>query len=125
MAEQLVTTLSPEENEEALRLYAAHRCHADRLTSDMDVMERANDARRTVREALDSGKSFNDIDHQTAVFANGEVTQRRMLYHAQLQYNAHMWETYQFKEKNLDKFLAQAALEDRERSRNREDITSE
>lgn len=105
--------LSSEKNKEAVRLYRRHRDNALALESARDVMRRADVARGVVQRALQDGKTFygGEIDHGTAVFANGEIGQRRMLDFAQTHYDANMWKAYVFKREHLDRMMAQAAID--------------
>lgn len=110
MPEQISQGLSPEDNEIAKKLYGKHEYQANSLTTALDVNKRADEARRTVKEAETNGTT-DDVPYETRVFANGETTQRRMLDQAQLFYDSNLWRAHQHKEQHLDKYTHQAKQE--------------
>lgn len=115
MPEQLSQGLSPEDNETAEYLYSRHKEFGKSLVAALEVNNRADEARRVVKEARSNG-TIDDVTYEKRVFANGEIEQRLMLNHARLFYDANLWQAHTHKEEHLDEYIQQAKQEDIERT---------
>jgi hypothetical protein len=105
------TGLSQEDNDIARDLYSnKHKRFAESLMWALDLNRRADEMRSIVEKARSDG--FVDaVPYEDRVFANGERTQRGMLEHAQLHYDANLWRAHEHNEKHLSEYIEQAKID--------------
>lgn len=108
MAEKISSSgLSQEDNTESQRLHDRHKSHAESLVHAREVMARADAMRKIVERARENG-TVEDIPYHDRVFANGELTQQSMVQHAQLHYDANMWQVREHYQQNQEGYMEQA-----------------
>ncbi len=106
----MTEALIPQQDEvsqEAERLRQRHEYWAGGLEHSQAVHDRAQDLRDQIAQSDDPEEEFS---YQDRVFANGEMTQTRMLHDAKLRYNAYMWEAQEHYREHKDAYFELAKI---------------
>jgi hypothetical protein len=105
MKRKMAETLTPHHDEigqEAERLRQRHDYWSKGLDRAETVNGRAQELREQIARSDDPEEKFSFHDR---AFANGEIAQREMLHHAQLHYNANMWEAREHYLQNREEYF--------------------